>query len=199
MSTPGGNFFGPGVSAEVSLQVLLEEYRAMNALLLFRLLAIDRRLPLAGSLLTGSLAAIPTLPPMAASVILWAVPAGAVWLVANAVAHARSKEDHLHRIAELEELVNRIAGQPLMQFQSRHPSRGRFVAGRSGQSSIIGIAGASSAWLIGTIYMAAEALPPSEAVRYTFGGFVVAAAVAQAWELYRLTVYRPRRIILSDS
>jgi len=187
------------VSAEVSLQVLLEEYRAMNALLLFRLLAIDRRLPLAGSLLTGSLAAIPTLPPMAASVILWAVPAGAVWLVANAVAHARSKEDHLHRIAELEELVNRIAGQPLMQFQSRHPSRGRFVAGRSGQSSLVGVAAAATAWLVGATYMAGESVELAPAARCGFAAYVLAAGLMLVFLLHRLHRYQGQRRHWLDS
>jgi hypothetical protein len=171
----------------------------MNALLHFRLLAIDRRLPLAGSLLTGSLAAVPTLPSAAASVILWAVPAGAVWLLANAVAHARSKEDHLHRIAELEEMVNRLAGQPLMQFQSRHPSRGRFVAGRSGQSSLAGVAAAATAWLVGATYMAGESATLMPAARYGFAAYVISAGVMQVLVLHRLMRYRSQRRHWLDS
>ena len=44
-----------GVSVETRIQVLLEEYRALYALLTFRLTAMDRRLPAIGGALAAAL------------------------------------------------------------------------------------------------------------------------------------------------
>jgi len=202
VSTPGEKSSREFVGNDTRIEVLLSEYRALNALLLFRLAALDRRLPLAGGLLTGSLAAIPALPNDARPVILWAVPAASVWLLADAIAQARSKEDHLHHLAEIERCLNRLAGQPLIRFQSSHPSRGRFVAGRSGQSTVVGITIAATAWLIGALYIAGTSVGLTAAGRIGFAAYVIAAASAHAHILSGLRNYRPRRRILfgtSDS
>lgn len=142
-------FHGSELRFHGSLEALLAEYEAMNALLRFRLDALDRRLPLLAALVGGALAAVPTLPPLPALVFLVILPVSAGWLSCTAVSHARSKEDHLARIAALERDVNHLLGVPVLGFQSAHPSRGRVTAGRSGFASVSATAAGAVAVLVG--------------------------------------------------
>lgn len=105
------------------INVLLEEYRALNALLAFRMTAMDRRLPVAGGLFALLLGSMSSLSGETRLWLLLTLPLGLMWLVITTANHAKSKEDHLRRIDEIERLVNAIAGEELMAFQSRHPKK----------------------------------------------------------------------------
>ncbi|MCG3132479.1 MAG: hypothetical protein FLDDKLPJ_03329 [Phycisphaerae bacterium] len=126
----------PSLSDLERIHVVLEEYRALNALLLTRIKAVDERLPLVGGLSAAVVGSLAQLPGDLRLMILLAAPALLVWLFETAVAHTRSKEDELRRLDEIESHVNRLAREELLVFQSRHPNQKAMVGGRSGQSTV---------------------------------------------------------------
>ncbi len=121
------------------IRILLQEYQVLYGLLQWRLAAADRRILMVGGLLAGLLTAIRTLDGDSARLLLWGLPV-ILWLIVSVtVGHARSKEDLLRRIDEIEHRINRLAGTELLAFQSRHPHRGRWVGGRTSAAAINGI------------------------------------------------------------
>jgi hypothetical protein len=127
------------VSLESRIQILLEEYRALYSLLTFRLTAMDRHLPAIGGTLAGILGSTTAMPDQARLSFLLGLPIAVLWLFLSTVQHARSKEDHVRRIDEIERLVNRLAGEELLVFQSRHPNKARHAGGRTGFGSVIAV------------------------------------------------------------
>lgn len=180
------------IGPETASQIALAEYRALYDLLRLRLNAMDRRVPFAAGTLGAALAGIPSMPPMPSVVMLILLPASLAWLVATATGHARSKEDHLRRIAEIELAVNELAGRELLAFQSRHPSQGRFVSGRSGRISVLATATGALAALgcCGAFYEATQP-PPVSLLAYFVYLVLIAAGVA--YSLIRLRRYRYRK------
>ena len=133
------DFQGNTVNVETRIQILFEEYRALYSLLTFRLTAMDRRLPAIGGTLAGILCSIPAMPDETRLAFLLALPLAVLWLFLTTVQHARSKEDHLRRIDEIERRVNKLAGEELLVFQSRHPNKARYPGGRTGFSAVLAI------------------------------------------------------------
>lgn len=174
------------------VRVLLEEYRALYGLLSFRLAAVERSLPVAGGTLAAILSGSPTLPIEARRVVLLAMPAALLWLLRTTCAHARSKEDVLRRIDEVERQANQIAGEELLTFQSRHPNRGRVVSGRSGGTTVFGVL---SFCLTGVTACAWMGLPlwPELVVRGAYAVFIVAVATDQVVTVWRLIRYAYRK------
>jgi len=125
------------VTLETRIHILLEEYRMLYSLLTFRLAAMERRLPAIGGLLVAVLGSTPAMPKESQLLLLAALPITLAWLFLATVQHALSKEDHVRRIDEIERLVNLLAGQELLVFQSRHPNTARFAGGRTGQASVL--------------------------------------------------------------
>lgn len=171
--------------------MLMEEHRALYGLLSFRLAAVERSLPVAGGTLAAILSGSASLPPETQRVILLAMPAALLWLMRTTCAHARSKEDVVRRLGELECAVNHIAGEELLAFQSRHPNRGQHVSGRSGGTTVFGVlsfcltAVTACAWMAGPLW-------PDSLVQAAYAAYVVAIAtdvVATVWRLGRY-VYR---------
>lgn len=120
------------------IDILLKEYGVLYALLLWRLTAADRRLLVSGGLLAGILTAIHSLNGPGVQLLLWGLPV-LLWVIFSAmVGHARSKEDLLRRIDEIERRVNTLANVELLAFQSRRPAPGRAVGGRTGVTAING-------------------------------------------------------------
>ncbi len=145
---PDADIFVPTthLTREARIQVLLEEYRALYGLLTFRLGAMDRRLPVAGGALGALLGASTAMPADTKLAFLLGLPVALLWLLLSTVQHARSKEDHLRRIDEIERLVNRLAGEELLVFQSRHPNKRRTTAGRSGFGTVLSVL--STCWMM---------------------------------------------------
>lgn len=125
---------------EQLVAVLLEEYRALHGLLLFRLSALERRLPAVSGFITVGLAGVLALPVESQTAVLVASPIALLWLSRTTVQHAKAKEDNLRRIDEIEQKINEIAGCSLLEFQSRHQSRMQSPAGRSGSSTVLATA-----------------------------------------------------------
>lgn len=125
------------------VQVLLEEYRQLYELVRFRLAALDQRVPLAGVALVAALAGIGSLTVPMQVVFLVAIPLSLLWWLTMTATHARSFEDALRRIEEIEQRVNRLCGEELLVFQSSHPGRGQ-VGGRTGQQTVQAVLTASA-------------------------------------------------------
>ncbi|MBK8914499.1 MAG: hypothetical protein IPM64_07825 [Phycisphaerales bacterium] len=171
--------------------MLMEEHRALYGLLSFRLAAVERSLPVAGGTLAAILSGSASLPPETQRVILLAMPAALLWLMRTTCAHARSKEDVVRRLGELEGTVNYIAGEELLAFQSRHPNRGQHVSGRSGGTTVFGVLSFCLTAVTACAWMAIP-LWPDWVLQVVYGAYVVSVAtdvVATVWGLGRY-VYR---------
>lgn len=180
--------------------MLMEEHRALYGLLSFRLAAVERSLPIAGGTLAAILSGSASLPPETQRVVLLAMPAALLWLMRTTCAHARSKEDVVRRLGELEGAVNHIAGEELLAFQSRHPNRGQHVSGRSGGTTVFGVLSFCLTAVTACAWMAIP-LWPDSVVQTAYSAYVVSVAtdiVATVWRLGRY-VYRktpPRAVPL---
>jgi len=176
------------------IRILLEEYRALYSLLTFRLSAMDRRLPVAGGALGAVLGAVTAMPPETKLAFLLGLPLGLLWLVLSTVQHGCSKEDHLRRIDEIERLVNQLAGEELLVFQSRHPNKRKVTAGRSGFAAVAAILTTSYTMLAVCgllVYMPVPLLPANWLVSYA--GFLAWVAGIMLLAVLRLRRYQYRR------
>lgn len=135
------------------VSVLLEEYRQVYTLAHYRLEALDLRVPIAGSVLTGALGSVAALPTTLQPVLLVGLPLTVLWFVRTTIQHALSFEDALRRIEEIERSVNSRTNDTLMTFQSSHPSKGRYVGGRTGARTVQAALIAALMLLAGCGYM----------------------------------------------
>jgi hypothetical protein len=182
------------LTMEARIQVLLEEYRALYRLLTFRLGAIDRRLPVAGGTLGALLGATTAMPPDTKLAFLLGLPVALLWLLLSTVQHARSKEDHLRRIDEIERLVNRLAGEELLVFQSRHPNKQGTTAGRCGFGAVLSVLSTCSLMLAACCFLVSTPpglLPLSGILAYYLYNACIAGMMLHA--VIRLRHYRYRR------
>ena len=182
-----------------AIRVLLEEYRALYGLLQFRMETIDRRMPLVAGGLGALLLGIPSLPAVSAVVALMILPATVAWAVVATFSHARAKEDHLRRIAEIEVEVNELAGRQLLVFQSRHPGQARYVGGRSGRAATAAVA-TSAFSVLAACGVFFAGIQPSTRILAAYVAYVGVSAGTIAANLVRLRRYRyekpPPRVIL---
>jgi hypothetical protein len=143
------------------LNGLFEEYRALYELVVFRMTALDRRAPVTAGALLTAVATLDAFPTATQTIILLSLPAAVLWFVRTTVNHARSFEDVLRRIEEIERSVNEITGRRVMCFQSSHPSRGRQTGGRTGQETVAAVLTTAAVLLIvGPCRMMANASVP---------------------------------------
>lgn len=169
-----------GADTTLLITAMLEEYRQLYALAIFRLQALDQRLMLAGAGLLATLASIVVLPERALWVMLVAAPMALPWLLRSTIRHAGSFQDALDRIAAIEAAVNGHVGVAAMTFQSTHPSRGMVTGGRTGHEAIEAIQGVAAITLGGCLFLA---LSPSAsastiaATLYAFGIALVAGGL----------------------
>lgn len=108
----------------------------MYGLVEFRMNSLDRRVPIAGAALTATLASVSALPDETLMVVFIGLPMALIWFLRTTINHARSFEDVLRRIEHLEKEINALVGVEVVAFQSRHPSRGIEVGGRTGSETI---------------------------------------------------------------
>jgi len=127
----------PILTPRERIDVLLAEYHALYRLAEFRMGALDKRVPAAGAAIVAFLSGVPVLPDPAGMVLLVVIPASLIWFVRTTINHARSFEDLIRRIEEIETAVNAIAGEALISFQSTHPSRGKSVGGRTSSETLL--------------------------------------------------------------
>ncbi len=130
----------------------------MYALVLYRLNALDQRVPIVTAALTGVLGCVVVLPTTLQLGLLFGLPLSLVWLVRTTVNHARSLEDALRLIEHVECEVNANARRQVMSFQSTHPSRGIMVGGRTGEETVQSVIVISAMLLAGCVWLASEML-----------------------------------------
>jgi hypothetical protein len=75
----------------------LEEYRQVYPWALFRLTALEQRIPVAGATLTAMLGTVGVLPMPVQIALLVGQPFSLLWLVRTTVNHVRSFEDAIRR------------------------------------------------------------------------------------------------------
>jgi hypothetical protein len=138
------------------LAAYYEEYRALYALVEFRMAALDRRAPVTAAAFAGAVASMQAVPVEARFVLFVALPIALVWLTRTTINHARSFEDVLRRIEEIEHAVNSVLKADVLRFQSNHPSRHRRVGGRTGHESVLAVLGTADLVLAALAFQATE-------------------------------------------
>jgi F0F1-type ATP synthase assembly protein I len=176
------------------LRCLLEEYRAMYGLAAFRMASLDRRVPVAGATLAVSLASVAAMPQEATVIVLLGLPLALIWLLRTTINHARSFEDALRRIEQIEREINALVGRDTMTFQSSHPSRGRHAGGRTSRETIGTVVVIAVILLAGCGYMFASTAHAAPWGFASYGGFLTTvlgymASVAMGLKRYE---YVPR-------
>lgn len=172
------------------VQVLLEEYKALYSLLTFRLGAIDQRIPLAAGTLVALLSSSSNFSHDQRLALLLGLPASCVWLQSTIVLHARSKEDVLRRIDEIERSINGLAAEELLLFQSRHPNRRRFVGGRSGFGSVLAVFGLSIVAVVVALLMFLREFSVCLWVIGAYSTYVAVAVIELCRATFQLHRYR---------
>ncbi len=181
-------------SLELRIQILLEEYRALYSLLTFRLTAMDRRLPAIGGTLAAILGSTTAMPDQTRLAFLLGLPIALLWLFLSTVQHACSKEDHLRRIDEIEQHVNRLAGEELLVFQSQHPNKGH-PSGRTGSATVLAVLSVCLIMLGASMRMAQVPHPLLTAPEMAaYAGYVSGCALLMLVNAIRLNRYRYRRL-----
>ncbi|XHC26531.1 MAG: hypothetical protein ACFHWZ_16935 [Phycisphaerales bacterium] len=179
----------PQISVRDRVDVLLAEYGTMYALAEFRMNSLDRRVPGAGAALVAFLGGVPAVPQSTAWLLLVVIPASLIWFLRTTVNHARSFEDAIRRIEEIERQLNALVGESLLRFQSTHPSKGRAVGGRTGAETVFAVLLASFI-LLGASSVLATTLFNSAYSLSVFWAFLCSIAVHHAWVTFRWARYR---------
>lgn len=167
------------------IDIQLEEYRSLYGLASHRLSSLERRTPILGAVLSGSIASLTVVPTALQSVILLGAPILLVWFVKSTINHAKSLEDVLRRIEAIEREVNERAGDQLLRFQSTHPSRGSAVGGRVSAGTIRSVVSVSLILL----YVCAALLPDELSGTEAYYAYVAIIGVWIAIEAFRLRRY----------
>lgn len=170
------------------LRAVLEEYRCLYALALFRLEALDRRVPVAGATLAAFVGSVTALPLPSRELVLVGVPAATVWLLRVTINHARSFEDALRRIEAIEQRTNALVLGNVLGFQSQHPSRRRAVGGRTGGETIDSVLVASLMLIAGCAYL--FALDHGSPAVQLFLMYAAAVSLRLIWLAGQLMRYR---------
>ncbi len=186
-----GPFARANLAPRERIDLLLEEYRAMYGLLSFRLGVVDQRVPLTAGALMAALGAVPALPAESQLTVLLLIPIGMSWLMRLTIAHARSKEDVLRRIDEIERQVNLLAGEELLAFQSRHPNRSATISsGRTGAGAVSSVLALSLAGLLGCLAQAVHHRMLPDAAMLAYVGYLVITMFGLLHAAVRLRRYR---------
>jgi hypothetical protein len=166
--------------------VLFEEYKALYGLAQFRLTSLERRAMLAWAALGAFLTGFGAMTGDAQRAFLVGVPLAIFWLLRTTINHARSFEDALRRLDEIECRVNTLAGDELLAFQSRHPSRGGAIGGRTGTETLLTVLMTGLAMLAACGYLfQRHAEAPVEAVLgyAVYLGLIALSLIVQVWSL----------------
>lgn len=154
----------------------------MYSLVLYRLSALDQRIPIATAAITTVFGSIAVLPETLQIVLLIAVPLSLVWLVATTTNHARSLEDAFRRIEVIELSANATAKLQVMAFQSTHPSRGKRVGGRTGQNTVDAVSATALLLITGCYFLAVQLV---QSMWHTAYCLYVAVTLAAMWRIVR--------------
>lgn len=158
------------------LALLMEEYRALYGLVPLRLQSLERRVPIAGATLAAFLGSVAVLPGEARVIFLIGMPLVLIWFLRTTLTHARSFEDLLRRIESIESRANKLAGEPLLGFQSSHPSRGKAVGGRTGAETVGSVLVGVAVMLGSCLFLAERLGPLGPALRSGYAIYVATVA-----------------------
>lgn len=178
----------PALPVRDLIDIQLEEYRALYGLASHRLSSLERRTPIVGAVLSGSVASLTVVPSALQSVILLGAPILLVWFVKSTINHAKSLEDVLRRIDAIECEVNERAGGQLLRFQSTHPSRGSAVGGRVSAGTIRSVVSVSLLLLYICAALLPDELPGTEAF-YTYVAIISGWIAVEAFRLRRYAYF----------
>jgi len=176
--------------ADRELPALLEEYRALYELAVFRMSALDRRAPVTAGLFGVAIASIQAMPVSSQLFVFIATPLALVWLMRTTVNHARSFEDVIRRIEMIEGEVNRRVGKPLIGFQSTHPSRGVYVGGRTGRESVLAVFGSTVLLVAGVGYQFFVTTNSGGLTDPAYAALLILVIAASTREHWKLARYR---------
>lgn len=189
---PQGSSDSNPLTPRESIDVLLAEYEAMYRLAEFRMASLERRVPAAGATIVAFLGVLPLLPESSQWILLLVVPASLVWFVRTTINHARSFEDVLRRIEWIEKRANQLAGVELLGFQSKHPSRGTTVGGRTGVETVGAVMLASAMVLLACLSLSFDGPATRPVAWLGYYGYLCAITVHLARCVGRWRSYRTR-------
>jgi hypothetical protein len=175
-----------------AVDALIEEYRVLYSLVALRLNSLDRRVPVAVASVGALLSGLAVLPRPSQLILLAAIPMGLIWFLRATVNHARSAEDVLRRIEELERRINELVGEEILGFQSRHPSRGRCVGGRTAAESVRSVFGACLVVIGACLFLAHETSGAERLWLAGYAGYAGAITGYLFWCMVGLRRYRYR-------
>ena len=202
MTVPVPDPASPPVTPVQKIDVLFEEYKALYGLAQFRLTSLERRATLAWAALGGFLTGFGAMSADAQRAFLIGVPLAIFWLLRTTVNHARSFEDALRRLDEIECAVNRLAGDDLLVFQSRHPSRGGAIGGRTGTETLLTVLMTGLAMLLacGFLFLRHADAPPDGLIAYfVYLTTIAASLLFQVWSLRSYRYRKTRNLVRSTS
>lgn len=178
------------LSEQEKVELLMQEYQALYSQVSFRNSSMERRVPIAGATLAAFLGAATVLPVEARLIYLVGLPIALIFFLRTTINHARSVEDALRRIDEIEHIVNARAQEELITFQSTHPSRLRAVGGRTGRESVRSVLVTCGLMLAAGVFLFHQtgAIHPQAWVLYD--AFVAVSALWLAHDMVLLQRYR---------
>lgn len=165
----------------------------MYGLVEFRLVSLDRRAMLAWAGLTAFLTCFSALSGDAQWSLLIGAPMALLWLLRTTINHARSFEDALRRLDEIERAVNQLAGSELLAFQSRHPSRGWSVGGRTGTETVLTILATSLVMLFSCGFLGVQHGDVAPPLLAMYVGYLGVATVYFMYCVFSLRRYQYRK------
>lgn len=180
----------PALAPQASVSILLEEYRALYGLVTFRMTSLDRRVPATGGTLAAFLGSVTIMPPAGQHVVLATLPIALFWFLRTTINHARSFEDVLRRLDEIEQQVNRLCGRDLLAFQSRHPSKDRAVGGRTGTETVRSVWWTSLVLLASSVYLSRFLTEVPGAIGEVYVAYAAGVGVALTLAVIRHQRYR---------
>jgi hypothetical protein len=175
------------------VKLLMEEYRALYAMVTFRNSSMERRVPIAGATLAAFLGAVTVLPMEARLIYLVGLPIALLFFLRTTINHARSVEDALRRIEEIEHRVNAYADEELLTFQSTHPSRLRVVGGRTGRESVRAVFVTCVLMLAACVFLFHQTAAVPSPLPVLYDAFVAVSALLLIYYLLELRDYRYRK------
>jgi hypothetical protein len=171
------------------LATYYEEYRALYGLVEFRMSALDRRVPVTAAAFAGGVASIQAVPAESQLILYLGLPIALFWFMRTTVNHARSFEDVLRRIEEIEHAVNQLLGNKVLRFQSTHPSRHRRVGGRTGHESVLAVLTTVELLLAAVAFQVTHGFTTASVSTWFYLGFLTVIAGTTGKQVVRLARY----------
>lgn len=181
------------LAQQEKVELLMQEYQALYALVTFRNSSMERRVPIAGATLAAFLGAVTVLPMEARVIYLLGLPIALLFFLRTTINHARSVEDALRRIEEIEHWVNAYADEELLTFQSTHPSRLRVVGGRTGRESVRAVFVTCILMLAACVFLFHQMATVPSPLPVLYDVFVAVSALLLVYYVVQLREYRYRK------